>query len=105
MPKIFLIPEFDYFGGARTYFRTLIQYYKDHRFDVIVGLTKVQLDVDRVFIAQSPRDYCNQFTDLLKNPKEGAARSLRALREVYEKHTTFHRAGSFVQGLCRLAAS
>ncbi len=46
MPKIFLIPEFDYFGGARTYFKTLIQFYKDHRFDVVVGLTKVQLDVE-----------------------------------------------------------
>jgi len=46
MPKIFLIPDFDYFGGARTYFKMLIQFYKDHRFDVVVGLTKVQLDVE-----------------------------------------------------------
>jgi len=50
---------------------------------------------DSVFSAHSPRGYNELFGEMLENPEEGMKRALRALCDVYERHTTFHRAEEF----------
>jgi hypothetical protein len=51
------------------------------------------------FVATNPKEYEDLYKFMLMNPKECEKRALRALEEVYEKHTTFHRASSFINQL------
>jgi len=48
------------------------------------------------FVASNPKEYTELFNFLIHNPSAGADRAKIALREVYEKHTTFHRAEDLV---------
>lgn len=49
MVKIFVIPEFGSSGsGTRSYFKILMRFYCSHQFEVVVGLTKTQLDSEIV---------------------------------------------------------
>ena len=51
------------------------------------------------FVANSPEEYFQLYEYILKNPDEAEYRALVALKEVYKKHTTFHRAETFVHYL------
>ena len=48
------------------------------------------------FVATNPKEYMELFQYLINNPNVAAERSQVALREVYERHTTFHRAEGLV---------
>lgn len=52
-----------------------------------------------LFIAENPEEYSKYFEMIIKNPKIGAERALIAQNEVFERHTTFHRAEDFVKQL------
>jgi spore maturation protein CgeB len=54
---------------------------------------------DSMFIATNPKEYEELFDFMLNNPKECEKRALKSLEEVYEKHTTLHRASSFINQL------
>jgi hypothetical protein len=54
---------------------------------------------ETMFVATNPKEYEELFEFMLNNPKECEKRALKALEEVYEKHTTFHRASSFINQL------
>ena len=51
------------------------------------------------FVANSPREYAEMFEAMLADESEARSRAMVALREVYERHTIFHRAESLVQQL------
>jgi glycosyltransferase involved in cell wall biosynthesis len=42
--KILLVPEFDKFGGTRSYFIYLLKFYFSQNYDVAIALSKYQLD-------------------------------------------------------------
>ena len=44
MPKILLIPEFDTFGGTRTFLKNLLAFYSSQNYEVVIALLKDQLD-------------------------------------------------------------
>lgn len=54
---------------------------------------------ESMFVATNPKEYEELFEYMLNNPQECEKRALKALEEVYEKHTTFHRASSFLHQL------
>lgn len=54
---------------------------------------------EALFVADTPRQYADYFGVLIKNPKIGEGGALIAQKEVFEKHTTFHRADSFMHQL------
>ena len=49
-----------------------------------------------MFVADTPKQFEEHFRSIIKNPKIGQERALLAQREVFSKHTTFHRAESFL---------
>jgi hypothetical protein len=51
------------------------------------------------FTAADPRDYESLFDDMITKPEMTTTRTLQAQREVFEKHTTLHRAERFVLDL------
>jgi spore maturation protein CgeB len=51
------------------------------------------------FVASNPREYWRVFRDALADPAERKKRSLVALREVYSRHTTLHRAANLAESL------
>jgi len=44
MNKILLVPEFSSFGGTRSYFIYLLDFYSSQKYDVAIALSKSQLD-------------------------------------------------------------
>jgi len=52
-----------------------------------------------LFVADSPGQYTELFRELISRPGLGQERALVAQREVFGRHTTFHRADSFVRQL------
>jgi len=42
--KILLVPEFDSYGGTRSYFIYLLKFYFSQNYDVAIALSKFQLD-------------------------------------------------------------
>jgi len=54
---------------------------------------------DALFIADTPKQYSEYFQTIIRDPNIGHKRALTAQQEVFEKHTTFHRADSFMQQL------
>ncbi len=58
---------------------------------------------DMIFSASSPREYMQLFKYILANPSIAQEKALLAQREVFSKHTTFHRAQSFLNQLEGLA--
>jgi hypothetical protein len=54
---------------------------------------------ESMFVAKSSKEYEELFEYILNNPEECEKRALKSLEEVYEKHTTFHRASSFIEQL------
>jgi hypothetical protein len=57
---------------------------------------------DALFIARTPKDYNRLFEEILANPDQAQQRALKAQREVFERHTTFHRAEKFALDLLTL---
>lgn len=57
-----------------------------------------------LFVADTPRQYRQLFTHIVENASMAEARALQAQREVFERHTTFHRAASLLQQLASLGA-
>lgn len=57
---------------------------------------------DALFIARTPFEYNQLFEEILANPDLAQKRALKAQREVFEKHTTFHRAEKFALDLITL---
>ena len=54
---------------------------------------------DALFIADTPKQYLEYFETIINDSEAGQKRALIAQKEVFDKHTTFHRADSFVQQL------
>lgn len=54
---------------------------------------------DAMFIADTPSQYSDYFKMIINDPKIGQERALIAQKEVFDRHTTFHRADSFMQQL------
>lgn len=52
-----------------------------------------------LFVAENPEEYLKYFEMIIKNPKIGAERAFIAQNEVFERHTTFHRAENFIKQL------
>jgi spore maturation protein CgeB len=52
-----------------------------------------------LFIADTPKQYSELFEMVINDPEIGKKRALTAQKEVFEKHTTFHRADSFMKQL------
>lgn len=61
-----------------------------------------RFSVESMFVAKTPADYHRLFSELLHNPDEARARALRALDEVYTRHTCFHRAEKLINQISRL---
>jgi hypothetical protein len=57
---------------------------------------------DSFFIGGTPREYRNAFSEALNNPKLRSEKALKALKQVYERHTTLHRAAKLVEDLTSL---
>jgi hypothetical protein len=54
------------------------------------------------FIAHSPQEYFSLFEKMLSSPKEAQKRALKAQKEVFARHTSFHRAKTFALQLEKL---
>jgi len=53
MPRILLIPEFDKFGGTRSYFKYILDFYASKNYDVSVALPKHRIDKEIKSIIES----------------------------------------------------
>lgn len=62
-------------------------------------LLKNRFSEETMFIASTPKEYADLFKYMINNPIECEKRALKALEEVYESHTTFHRASNFINQL------
>lgn len=51
------------------------------------------------FVAKNPKEYRQYFKIILNNPEVGMERALIAQKEVFKKHTSFHRAEDFIKQL------
>lgn len=61
-----------------------------------------RFNADSMYIANSAKDYFELFEYMLNNPEECQKKALNAMSEVYEKHTTFHRAEQFILDLNKI---
>ena len=59
-------------------------------------LLEKRFSKDSMFQAKNPEEYERMFKYVLDNPQEAKRRALLALEEVFNNHTTFHRAESFI---------
>ena len=57
---------------------------------------------EALFIADTPKQYTAYVETIIKDPAIGQERALNAQKEVFENHTTFHRADSFIRQLRKL---
>lgn len=57
---------------------------------------------DALFVADTPRQYSDYFEAIINDPMVGQERALIAQKEVFDRHTTFHRADSFMQQMSAL---
>lgn len=70
MKKILIVAEFSYFGGARSFFETLLRFYANENIEIAVALTREQLTPD---VARLLSD-CGADYFLIKARKEGLLR-------------------------------
>ena len=54
---------------------------------------------DAMFVCRTSDEFVDTFEHILADPAYGQERALRAQREVFERHTTFHRADAFATQL------
>jgi len=57
---------------------------------------------DSMFIAKNPKEYYQLFNEIINNSKLAQERALKALEEVYSRHTSFHRSERFLNDLLSL---
>ncbi|MDT8991564.1 glycosyltransferase [Curvibacter sp. APW13] len=57
---------------------------------------------DAVYVADSPAQYLQIFQRIMQNPELAVLRALKAQKEAFDRHTTFHRAHDFVQQLAQI---
>lgn len=57
---------------------------------------------DALFVANTPEQYTSLFKEILSRPNLAQERALMAQKEVFDRHTTFHRAESFIKQLAGL---
>jgi len=62
-------------------------------------LLKKVFNEDMIFSAANPKEFTELFEYILKYPEIAQAKALKAQKEVFSKHTTFHRAASFIKQL------
>jgi hypothetical protein len=58
--------------------------------------------LDGFFVAENPAEYATLFKKILDDPAEAQKRALLAQREVFERHTSFHRAEAFAKALQKM---
>lgn len=54
------------------------------------------------FVSNSSEEYMENFNFIINNPEKAELRALQAQKEVFEKHTIFHRAESFINKLIKI---
>jgi len=54
---------------------------------------------DSLFSCHTGKEFLSHFEHILEDPSYGQRRALKAQREAFERHTTFHRAESFINQL------
>lgn len=54
---------------------------------------------DSLFVADTAAEYLAHFENIIHNPEIGVERALTAQKEVFARHTTYHRAASFIEQL------
>ncbi len=59
---------------------------------------------EALFVADTPRQYRQLFTEIVHNAPAAEALALQAQREAFGRHTTFHRAVSLLQQLAGVSA-
>lgn len=57
---------------------------------------------EAIFIAENPKQYTELFIEIINHPEMAQAAALLAQKEVFAKHTTFHRASAFIEDLKKL---
>jgi hypothetical protein len=57
---------------------------------------------DLMLVANTPEEYTSYFIEMMRNPVWTQEKALKAQQEIFGKHTTFHRAESFVKQLADL---
>lgn len=62
-------------------------------------LLPLRFSPDSMFVASSPKEYALMFKEILASPQEAQLRTLKAQKEVFERHTTFHRAEGLIEKL------
>ena len=65
------------------------------------ALLPSRFDKNGLFIADSPAEYTELFEYILNHPDKAKQKTLLAQREVFEKHTWFHRAEKLVSDLSK----
>ena len=56
---------------------------------------------DSFFIARTPAEYQSLFAQILRDPEDAERRAMQAQREVFARHTVFHRAEQFISELSK----
>ena len=62
-------------------------------------LLRERFDLKNLFIAEKPKEYEDLFEYIITHTEVAKEKAKGALKEVYEKHTTVHRADSFIKEL------
>lgn len=57
---------------------------------------------DSLFVAHSPEEYYILFNQILRDTEGASQKALQAQKEVFERHTTFHRAEQFASELMKI---
>lgn len=57
---------------------------------------------DALYVADTPVQYLQMFQEIMHKPERAVERALKAQKEAFTRHTTFHRADYFVQQLRQL---
>ena len=65
-------------------------------------LLPLRFSPDCFFVASTPQEYESLFEEILSNPQSAQKKALQAQKEVFAKHTTFHRAESFILALTQI---
>ncbi|NJB69181.1 hypothetical protein GGQ74_002878 [Desulfobaculum xiamenense] len=68
------------------------------------ALLHSRFDPNTLYVATSPAEYEAMFNRILKRPEEARERALNAMRNVFARHTTLHRALDFARALESLRA-
>lgn len=57
---------------------------------------------DALYVADDPDQYARMFDEIIRHPGQATDRAMKAQREVFARHTTFHRAESLLMQLAEV---